>query len=350
MKICIYIDSKGMGGIETHILQLIQGILESSSYDIDLLFWKNYSEQSELHHPLLEKIQTLDNKMTGRCRVISANGSLVSLFKYCYSNTLLVHTHGYKAGITARLIGRMTNTPVVSTFHNGDPGTGKLKGYNFIDKITSFLSVNIAVNESISKPLKRCSVISNFVNTLNKDRLWENLGDRKEIAFVGRLSHEKGPDIFLQITQQLNHPISVYGDGPMMNDLKTQYPHAVFKGMCDMEFYWKNIRVLVMPSRYEGLPLAALEAMARGIPVIASTAGALPKLINSCAIGKTIELDKVQDFRDEIEKNMVQNNEEYGMQGEQLITFIEQYYSRDKNIPKILHQYELAAGLKPCTH
>ena len=345
MKVCIYIDSKGMGGIETHILQLIQGILENSQDDIDLLFWQDYSRQSKEQHPLLDKLKILDPRMAKRCRIKSVNGRLISLFKYFYSNTLLVHTHGYKAGITARLIGLLTQTPIVSTYHNGDPGTGKLKFYNSIDNMTSCLSTNIAVNESIARPLRHCHVISNFVDTISKEQLQKEVCHRKEVAFVGRLSHEKGPDIFLQLTQSLDCPITVYGDGPMMAELAEEYSHASFKGMCNMEDYWQNIRVLVMPSRYEGLPLAALEAMARGIPVIASTAGALPKLMDQCQIGKAIELSKVDRFQKEIIALMQQTNEDYATQGGRLIEFIDAHYSRNKNIPKILHQYQLAAGL-----
>jgi glycosyltransferase involved in cell wall biosynthesis len=206
--------------------------------------------------------------------------------------------------------------------------------------------LNIAVNESISHPLQRCSVISNFVNTINKECFFQELESRKEIAFVGRLSHEKGPDIFAEITQGLNHSISMYGDGEMMESLKQQYPHIKFKGMCDMEKNWKNIRVLVMTSRYEGLPLAALEAMARGIPVIASTAGALPKLINDCKVGKSLAIENVSEFQDEIEKLMLQENNLYSKQGVKLIQFIDKYFSRKKNIPKIFNQYKIAVGLK----
>lgn len=346
MKICIYIDSKGMGGIETHILQLIQGLLESTPFEIDLLFWKDYRVNTDSEHPLLKKMTSINPLIASRCRVKNVDGNIVSLFKYFQSNTLLVHTHGYKAGITARMIGLLTGTPIVSTYHNGDPGTGRLKLYNFIDKITSFLSLNIAVNESISHPLQRCSVISNFVNTINKERFFHELESRKEIAFVGRLSHEKGPDIFAEITKSLNHPISMYGDGEMSESLKQQFPHIEFKGMCDMEKNWKNIRVLVMTSRYEGLPLAALEAMARGIPVIASTAGALPKLIQDCKVGKSLAVENHSEFQNEIEKIMQQEINLYSKQGIQLIKFIDKYFSRKKNIPKIFNQYKIAVELK----
>ncbi len=342
MKMCIYIDSKSMGGIETHISQLISGLLENTDYNIDLLFWNSYTQQDRSKHPLIIKLQQIDSNTKKRCRYLSANGNLFTLFKYFQQVTTLVHTHGYKAGITARIVGALTGTPVVSTYHNGDPGIGKLKLYNMVDKLTSFLSINIAVNDIISVPLKRCTVIPNFVNSVDKSRIHKELESRKHIAFVGRLSFEKGPDIFSEMTKDIHYPVSVFGDGPMRESLQHQYAHIDFKGMCNMEEYWHNIRVVIMPSRYEGLPLAALEAMARGIPVIASKAGALPELINDCQIGKSIALEQTSRFKDEIHKVMRQNNNEYHMQGEKLINFINQNFSRDKAIPKILEQYKLA--------
>lgn len=334
-----------MGGIEAHILQLILGILESTQYEIDLLFWKDYSTQKNSIHPLLQKLESINYMSNHRVRIVNINGSLFSLFKYFSCSASLVHTHGYKAGITARIMGFLTNTPVVSTYHNGDPGSGKLKFYNYLDRVTSFLSLNIAVNTIISLPLERCRVISNFVNTINKSCLYEEVESRKSVAFVGRLSHEKGPDIFSTITQSLNHPVTVYGDGPMMEELKARTTNIEYKGMCDMEHHWKNIRVVVIPSRYEGLPLAALEAMARGIPVVASTAGALPKLIADCRIGKAIELEKITGFQHEIEKIMHQENSDYIAQGEKLISYINESFSRRKNIPRIIDQYKLAIEL-----
>lgn len=333
-----------MGGIETHIHQLILGLLESTDYDIDLLFWRNYSLQANKQHPLLNKLQALSPRANKRVCYVTANGSILSLIKYFRKNISIVHTHGYKAGITARIIGLLTRTPIISTYHNGDPGTGKLKLYNLIDRISSFLSRNIAVNKDISNSLSRCNVISNFVSTIDKKQFHKEINFRNTIAFVGRLSHEKGPDIFAGITKEMNYKISAYGDGPMMKQLKESYPRIEFKGMCDMEDHWQEIRVLVMPSRYEGLPLAALEAMARGIPVIASNAGALPQLIERSGTGKTISLDNLTDFQDEIEGIMTQQIDDYNLQGEHLIDFIDKNYSRKETLPKIINQYKAALG------
>lgn len=340
MKICIFIDSQGMGGIESHIIQLINGLIEHTQHDIDLMFWHNYSKT----HPIIT--QLIDRYgQEKRLQYLYAHRSIKTLIQYCRNHQPIIHSHGYKAGIIARLVGSLTHTPVVSTFHNGDPGKGKLRLYNLIDRFTSFLSLNIAVNELISAPLQRCQVISNFVDTLDKSAVKKQIASRHQVAFVGRLSHEKGPDIFAEITKDMPYPITMYGDGPMMAELKSRYPHVDFKGMCKMEDYWQDIRVVVMPSRYEGLPLAALEAMARGIPVIASNAGSIPKLIKESGVGKSISIKNINRFQQAVESMMKQTQEKSINQGERLIDYIDNNFSRKKTIPKILNQYDIASRL-----
>lgn len=340
MKICIFIDSQGMGGIESHIIELVQGLMEHTQHEIDLMFWHSYNAA----HPITIQLNLLYSN-DSRLHYIDAHRSIKEFIRYCAIHKPIIHTHGYKAGIIARIVGAFTRTAIVSTFHNGDPGKGKLRLYNLLDRLTSFLSLNIAVNELISAPLHRCQVISNFVSTLDKATIKQQENSRNQIAFVGRLSHEKGPDIFAEITKNLPYPITMYGDGPMMSELKFTYSHIDFKGMCNMKEHWSNIRLLVMPSRYEGLPLAALEAMARGIPVIASDAGSIPKLLKECGIGKCIKLRNLNQFEQEIETTMQQPKELYIKKGEALIEYIDNNYSRRKNIPKILNQYDMAEKL-----
>ena len=78
----------------------------------------------------------------------------------------------------------------------------------------------------------------------------------------------------------------------MKEDLKNFATKNVkFQGhVHDMEAAWKSIDILCTPSRKEGLPMASLEAMTFGVPVLAYGAGALPKLIDHNVNGWLIDL------------------------------------------------------------
>jgi glycosyltransferase involved in cell wall biosynthesis len=87
----------------------------------------------------------------------------------------------------------------------------------------------------------------------------------------------------------------VYGDGPLRHELERTYADVVaFHGVVtDMRDVWDNIGLLVMPSVFEGLPLAALEALAAGVPILATPVGALPEVVIE---GKTGWLFEAGDF------------------------------------------------------
>ena len=106
------------------------------------------------------------------------------------------------------------------------------------------------------------------------------LGDA--IGFAGRLSPEKGPLVFGEMAARFpDRRFLVFGDGPLRETLRAAAPpNLTLRGAVpSMAPHWREIGLLVMPSVFEGLPMAALEAMARGAPVAAFAVGALPELL-----------------------------------------------------------------------
>lgn len=269
-SIWIVIDSRGPGGIESHIAVLAVALREHG-VNATVVFLKDHGA-----HPVRRMLVENETPVS----IAGGVGGLLRLIKSEQPN--LIHTHGYKAGILGRLFGALTRTPVVSTFHAGEPGDMKVRLYQLLDVITSRLSINIAVSEQINERLPGVStLIDNFVDVPPPMMRNENAGDH--IAFVGRLSFEKGADRFCDLAR--HHPaftFDIYGDGPMRDDLERTSPdNVIFHGMqSDMPKIWPTVGLLCMPSRHEGLPLAALEAMARGIPVACFGVGGLPQLIS----------------------------------------------------------------------
>lgn len=273
-EIWLVLDSRDVGGIESHILQLAQG-LKQFQHSVRVIFLCQYEQV----HPLTFAL----NNANISYRFLG--GSLRDLLRYTRQhNPKIIHSHGYKAAIYSRLLrisllSSHQEIRFINTFHAGEIGKGKLALYDIIDRWSARLSHhNFSVSELINQRIpSQTTVLNNFINT---EKLIQSPGT--QIAFVGRLSHEKAPDRFIELAKQ--HPtysFHLYGSGPMEYELIKHLPsNVVFHGhQKSMEAIWPNIGLLIISSRYEGLPMTALEAMGRGIPVISTPVGNISKLI-----------------------------------------------------------------------
>jgi glycosyltransferase involved in cell wall biosynthesis len=268
------IDSSSVGGAERHIATLADG-LRRTGHTVEIVLLAKHGENPWLAQL---KAQSLPFRHLG--------GSFASLrAALAEARPALLHTHGYKAGILGRLAARLARIPVVSTFHSGARGAFPVGAYEALDDWTSFLGGRIAVSDVIRQRLPfQSDVIPSYVITPAApptDAL------PPVAAFVGRLSAEKGPDLFCELAIRARRKTGasiawhVWGDGPMRADLVARYGDQVtFHGIAtDMDAVWPRVGLLVMPSQFEGVPLAALEAAARGIPVLASRVGGLPTVV-----------------------------------------------------------------------
>lgn len=105
---------------------------------------------------------------------------------------------------------------------------------------------------------------------------------KMQVYCVSRLSPEKGIDILLEAARKLPEiDFLIAGDGPEREILEnSSSPNVTFLGFVkDIPDLLSQADVLCVPSRSEGLGLAALEAMAAGVPVVASRVGGLPEVI-----------------------------------------------------------------------
>lgn len=142
--------------------------------------------------------------------------------------------------------------------------------------------------------------------TLNRKINGISIPDHKKvITFLGRLSEEKAPDIFLKIAQSIKDDHEVHfilsGDGPMwaqLMEMKSswQMENITFTGFADSKEVLAISDILLLPSRIDGRPNVVLESLAMGVPVIASNVGGLPWIISSerkngmiCEAGNILE-------------------------------------------------------------
>lgn len=107
--------------------------------------------------------------------------------------------------------------------------------------------------------------------------------------YVGRLSVEKGLDTLLAAWEQLGNamPLKIVGDGPLSGDvakLAERLPNVEWLGrqpMMEVHRLMGDARVVVFPSKwYETFGRVAVEAFAKGTPVIAAKIGAIAELVD----------------------------------------------------------------------
>lgn len=108
-----------------------------------------------------------------------------------------------------------------------------------------------------------------------------------DIAFIGRLARNKGIDLFLEVLEQANLTGVIVGDGPLLSCARKRARKAKLKvyitGFVSDSSAVAGIlnrsKLLLMTSLNEGGPRVVLEAMACGVPVIATPVGIVPDIL-----------------------------------------------------------------------
>lgn len=264
-----FLDARQVGGIEAHVINTVQA-LNAAGRPAEVLLWKAYPDSAFGRKLMLSGITH------SHCGG-SFSGLLAMLDQL---EPQILHTHGYKANILGRLAARLAGVACVSTFHAGERGRFPVNAYQWLDEAMAGMSEPIAVSGAIAAQLKRpARVLDNFV-TVPGHKVKSHVS--ANLVFAGRLSHEKGPDLFCALAALRPHAGKwhIYGDGPMAADIAgTSAPVEAHGHAADMAGVFRQAALLVLTSRNEGLPMAALEAMAAGTPVLAPRLGALPDLI-----------------------------------------------------------------------
>ena len=118
-----------------------------------------------------------------------------------------------------------------------------------------------------------------------------------KILTIARLAPEKGIDVLLEVAaellaQDVEFELHVLGDGPSREALVEQAKALAIESVttfhghtADVSPYLRDADVFVLPSRSEGLPTAAIEAMAASLPVVATDVGGVPEVVEDEVTG-----------------------------------------------------------------
>jgi len=238
---------------------------------------------------------------------------------------LIVHTHTAKAGFVGRIAARLAGVPlVVHTYHGH-----VLQGYysplktwllrRMEQALALFTDRLVAVSERIRQDLVNYGVaprgkivviplgleLEQFRELEGyRGKLREELGIGEKaplIGIVGRLAPIKNHRLFLETAALVSAEIPqarfiVVGDGLLRPELERYAAQLGLNGRLfflgwrrDLPHIYADLDALVVSSKNEGTPVSAIEAMASGLPVVATKVGGLPDLIEDGKTGILVE-------------------------------------------------------------
>jgi glycosyltransferase involved in cell wall biosynthesis len=161
------------------------------------------------------------------------------------------------------------------------------------------------------------------------------------VSYIGRMSREKGVLNLVKAIPSICNQMSevkflLGGDGPLLEQVNRELAGLIAHDRAqvldwilhnELPAYLNDMKLLVLPSYYEGLPTIVLEAMACGTPVLATRVGAVPDLITDGETGFIMEDNSPEC----IAKNIIRvlNHTDLDKISQNARAFIEEEYSHE---------------------
>ena len=293
-------SSAGLYGAEYVILGLIPALAQLG-IDSTLLSLDNQYSQAQ---PLFERARAMGvpaKRIPCRGRFDFAT---VAAVRKLSAGATLLHVHDYKSALIGWLARGRRKLPMIATSHGQFATTPSLQLYHRIESslMRRFDRVSI-VSEAMRAqlaasgvPAGRIRLIENGIDTqrFSPDATpipRADLGIAADAIVFGaamRLTEQKNPigliDAFALVAAELPRAVlAIAGEGELRAATLARASSLGVAGRVhlvgardDLERFYRMLDVFVLPSRYEGLPLALIEAMAAERPVVATAVGQVP--------------------------------------------------------------------------
>jgi glycosyltransferase involved in cell wall biosynthesis len=276
----------------------------------------------------------------------------------------VVHVHNRMPLIYGAPAGRLTGAVVVHTRHGPRPSTPRQR---WLERNAGrFIHAYVAVSPELRELAastgdfapEKLTVIENGVDLKRFETIPEEgravraaLGippEARVLGSVGRFAPEKDYPLLVRATAPLLGPrtrLLIVGDGSEMTAVRAEVAaHNVeaFVSLTgardDVPRYLAAMDVFVLSSRMEGMPLVVLEAMAAGLPVVASAVGGLPKLIQDGQTGFLVPPQDAEALRRRIE-TLLDEPDSGRRVAERARAQVRENHSRDTMVRRYLELY-----------
>jgi glycosyltransferase involved in cell wall biosynthesis len=366
-----------VGGIERVVYEQCKRLMQKQ-FEPMVLTHRNYTARSYVFDGI--KVQCYDSMNIGfRLGIpyaIPHVSSLKTFLETVKSNDLIhVHGHPYLSSFLAAKIAKRYSKPLVLTQHN------TFIEYNNIWDTAEKLN-DLAIGKQVLKEADKIIVVSNatknYVLSLGadpekvevlhngvdlnrfkllsgvKDEMRKKLGiseDARIVLTVRRLVYKNGIDTLLESAELAvkKNPKLIFvvvGKGPDFEEVKNRIAQlgiqrnfrlTGFVSDEELPRYYNVADLFALPSKSgEGLPLVALEAMACGLPVIATNVGGTSEVMSE-DYGKLVPPNSPESLGEALVEF---SRKDLAVLKKELRTMMEQKYSWDKNVEKLGEIYE----------
>jgi glycosyltransferase involved in cell wall biosynthesis len=217
----------------------------------------------------------------------------------------IVHSHGYRTDVVTAVALGSSSTATISTAHGFTGGGWKnllyerlqVAAWRKFDAVVAVSAPLVGALESRGVDPSGIQLIPNAWRDagppLSRLEARRGLGigdDARAVGWVGRLTSEKGPDVALDAFGRLGHvsaTLHFVGDGRMRGDLDARArklgidERVTWHGpVIDAGRFLAAFDLLILSSRTEGTPMVLFEAMAAGVPIVATTVGGVPDVVS----------------------------------------------------------------------
>jgi glycosyltransferase involved in cell wall biosynthesis len=216
----------------------------------------------------------------------------------------IVHTHGYRPDIVDGPVARSCGVPTLSTEHGMSKMGGRTAVYEWLQmrSLRRYAAV-VAVSKPIAQQLAACGVDPRRIHTipnawagnvdfLDRSEARSSLGLPETgpvIGWLGRLIGAKGGDVFLDALARMADneiPVAMIGGGPerdawdaLAREKGLASRVRFYDEVIDAARFLRAFGVFVLSSRTEGTPIVLFEAIAAGVPVVATAVGGVPDVL-----------------------------------------------------------------------
>ena len=227
--------------------------------------------------------------------------------------------------------------------------SGKKK-YDWLKNIDAFIALTDFAKKLFIRsgvPQERIHVKGNSISDpYNGSGTSGSIESAVGAIYVGRISQEKGLLTLMDAWSDIDFPLSIVGDGPLMKEVRRVAPSSVrFLGEQSNKEALRlmgNASLVLFPSLgYEGFPILLLETMALGRPVIASNLGPRGEIVKDGETGLLFEPGDAKSLAEKIRWLLTHPEEMKRMGGKARQLFLEKF-TMESNYSQLLQIYQKA--------